>query len=108
MNSLKRNSLLSDFEDTTVGQISIVGYKQDCKCEHCGRNLVHGIRISDGRIVGATCLDKKLTKAKVYGTKKYRLGAELIVRAAKVVQWKQPSEWSAYGVSPLTIQFEAA
>ena len=91
-----------------TSQISIVGYEQDCHCEHCGRALVHGIRISDGRIVGATCLDKKLTAPKVYNGKKYRLGAELIIRAAKVVQWKQPSEWSRYGVSVGTIQFTAA
>lgn len=89
-------------------QISITGYEQDCNCEHCGRPLKHGIRISDGRIVGATCLDKKLTQPKMYHGKKYRLGAELIIRAAKVVQWKQPSEWSRYGVSAATIQFEAA
>lgn len=87
--------------------ISICGYEEDCRCEHCGRKLRHGIRISDGRVVGATCLDRKLTKAKTYGGKTYRLGAELIIRAAKVVQWKAPANWSSYGVSPLTIQFEA-
>lgn len=87
--------------------ITIVGYEQDCKCEHCGRALVHGIRISDGRVVGATCLDKKLTAPKVYNGKKYRLGAELIIRAAKVVEWKHSSDWSRYGVSSATLQFEA-
>lgn len=89
------------------GSISIVGYEENSKCEHCGRALLHGIRISDGRVVGATCLDKKITKAKVYKGKKYRIGHELIVQAAKVVQWKQPHEWGRYGVSAGTIQFEA-
>lgn len=88
--------------------ITITGYEQDTKCEHCGRKLVHGIIISDGRVVGATCLDKKLTKAKIYHGKKYRLGAELIVKAAKVVQWKQPKDWLTYGVSEATITFESA
>lgn len=91
-----------------MSQISITGYEKDCHCEHCGRALTHGIRISDGRVVGATCLDKKLTKPKLYGSKKYRLGAELIIRAAKVVQWKTPAQWENYGVSARTIQFEAA
>lgn len=89
-------------------QISIVGYEQECNCEHCGRPLKHGIRISDGRIVGATCLDKKLTKPKVYHGKKYRLGAERIIHIAKVVQFKAVSQWDAYGVAPSSPNFEAA
>jgi hypothetical protein len=91
-----------------MSTINIVGYEQDCKCEHCGRNLVHGIRISDGRVVGATCLDKKLTAPKVYGGKKYRLGAELIVRAAKVAQFYTVDQWARFGVSTSTMTFEAA
>ncbi len=87
----------------------ITGYEQDCKCEHCGRALVHGIRLNDGRVVGATCLDKKLTKAKVKsGGAKYRLGSAYIIDAAKVVQLKDPSRWSVYGVSQQAITFEAA
>ena len=88
--------------------IEIVGYEEDCNCEHCGRALRHGIRISDGRTVGATCLDKKLTLPKVYQGKKYRLGAELIVRAAKVAQFYTPNTWSRFGVSASTLQFDAA
>lgn len=88
--------------------ISIVGYTRDCHCEHCGRALVHGIRISDGRVVGAICLNNQLTLPKVYNGKKFRLGADLIIRAAQVVQWKAPSEWARYGVSAATIQFVAA
>lgn len=88
--------------------IEIVGYEQDGHCEHCGRVLKHCIRISDGRIVGATCLDKKLTKPKVYQGRTYRLGAELIIRAAKVAQFHQPASWGRFGVSASTMQFEAA
>ena len=91
-----------------MATIEIVGYEEDCNCEHCGRALRHGIRISDGRTVGATCLDKKLTLPKVYQGKKFRLGAELIVRAAKVAQFYAPHAWSRFGVSASTMQFEAA
>lgn len=91
-----------------MSSIVIVGYEQDCNCEHCGRQLVHGIRISDGRVVGATCLDKKITAPKVYMGKKYRLGTELIIRAAKVVQTKAASEWARYGVSQSTVTFVGA
>lgn len=88
-------------------KLLIVGYERDSKCQHCGRILKHGIRISDGRVVGATCLDKKLTKPKLYHNRPYRLGAELIINAAKVVELKAPSEWSGYGVSARTIEFES-
>lgn len=87
--------------------IGIAGYEQDCNCEHCGRPLKHGIRLADGRTVGATCLDKKLTKPKVYHGKKYRLGAERIIHIAKVTQFKPASHWNDYGVAPLSGTFES-
>lgn len=87
---------------------NITGYSQDEVCGHCGRNLKHGIAISDGRIVGATCLDKLLSKPKVYLGKKYRLGSERIIHIAKVVQLKAPSLWDRYGVSPKSTEFEYA
>ena len=87
--------------------IEIVGYEEECHCMHCGRALRHGIRISDGRTVGATCLDKKLTAPKVYQGKKYRLGAELSIRAAKVAQFYAPAAWSRFGVNAETLRFEA-
>lgn len=90
-----------------MNTITIVGYEQDGHCEHCGRALKHCIRISDGRIVGATCLDKKLTKPKIYQGKSYRLGADLIVKAAKCAQYIPASRWGQYGVSALTLTFEA-
>lgn len=90
-----------------MAQIAIVGYEQDARCAHCNRPLLHGIRISDGRTVGASCLDKQLTKAKSYQGKQYRLGAALIINAARVVEFKPPSSWQRYGVSARTIQFDA-
>lgn len=89
-------------------KIEIVGYERESNCEHCGRALVHGIRISDGRTVGATCLDKQLTQPKEYQGKKFRLGAELIIRAAKVAQSYAPHQWARFGVSASTMTFEAA
>lgn len=88
--------------------ILIIGYEQEANCEHCGRALKHGIRISDGRIVGATCLDKKLTAPKTYQGKKFRIGSEMIIRAAKVAQFKAPQTWERYGVNQNTMTFEAA
>ena len=89
-------------------QVEIVGYEQHGNCEHCRRPLKHCIRISDGRIVGATCFDKKLTKPRVYQGKSYRFGSEHIVRIAKVVQFVPPHRWSTYGVNEQSARFEAA
>lgn len=89
-------------------QVSIVGYEQDGICEHCGRTLTHCIRISDGRIVGATCFDKKITKPREYQGKKYRFGSQHIIKIAKVVAWKSPSVWERYGVNEQSTRFEYA
>lgn len=89
-------------------QLVIAGYEREAVCEHCGRRLVHGIRMADGRTVGATCLDRKLTLPKVYQGKRYRMGSAYIIRAAKVVQLYPPSKWDAYGVSQWGITFDGA
>ena len=89
-------------------KIEIVGYEQDGNCQHCGRALKHCIKLSDGRIVGATCFDKKLTKPRQQQGKSYRVGAENIVRYAKVVQFYAPQNWARYGVSASSLVFTAA
>ena len=89
-------------------KISITGYEGECNCEHCGRNLKHGIRLSDGRVVGSTCLDKAITAPKIYRGKKYRLGSELIIKAAKCAQFVPPDMWSRYGVCSDTLIFDLA
>lgn len=91
-----------------MNTLTIVGYEKECNCEHCGRSLKHGIRISDGRVVGAQCLDKSMTKPKMYQGKAYRSGTEYIIKAAKVVQFYSPAKWGSFGVTNSTIQFEAA
>jgi hypothetical protein len=72
---------------TESAKLIITGYDEDCHCEHCGRALRHGIRISDGRVVGAQCFDKVLTKARKYNGKTYRVGHENIVRYAKIAEF---------------------
>lgn len=90
--------------------IAIVGYEQEGHCEHCGRALKHCIRIGDGRIVGATCFDKKLTKPVFdkYRNKSYRLGAEQIIRFAKMAQFWSAERMAREGVYGWMLQFEQA
>jgi len=103
---LLRGGIGKSTEDAEMNQISIVGYESDCNCEHCGRALKHGVRLSDGRLVGATCLDKKLTKPRQYQGKSFRFGAEHIIKIAKVVQFYSPSNWARFGVSASSTTFE--
>lgn len=88
--------------------LTIVGYEQDGICQHCGRTLKHCIRINDGEIVGADCFDKKMTKAKTYQGKAYRVGAERIRELAKAAQFWSPSRRALAGLHPELFNFEAA
>ncbi len=91
--------------------ITITGYSPgpDVFCDHCGRALKHGIRIDDGRTVGATCLTNKMSAPKTTrGGKSYRLPADAVVSAAKVVERAKPEHWDRYGVNEATITFPRA
>ena len=84
--------------------LQIVGYEPEHGCDHCGRALLHGIALSDGRVVGATCFDKKLTKPKEYNGRKYRVGAEEIIRLARNAR-KSDQELRRMGLSIHHFQF---
>lgn len=90
--------------------ITITGYEPgpEVYCDHCGRHLVHGIRIDDGRTVGATCLANKLTAKLVYNGKGYRLPADKIVHMAKVVERVAPHARERYGINDRCITFPKA
>ena len=87
-------------------KISIVGYENDDNCEHCGRSLVHCIRISDGRLVGAQCFNKVLTKPRVYQGKSYRVGAGKIVELAKIAQFWSVEKQKRNGYYSNSFDFE--
>ena len=91
-----------------MNQIGIVGYEENGHCEHCGRALRHCIKLNDGRIVGATCFDKKLTLPISYNGTKYRLGAERIVFMAKAAEFWGPRRQMQAGLYPHQFIFDAA
>lgn len=86
--------------------VNITGYTRDENCEHCGRPLKHGIKLSDGRIVGATCFAKVLTKPRVANGKKFRLDAEAIIHRAKVAEFYPPHKWGHFGIYASALAFE--
>jgi hypothetical protein len=77
---------------TTEATLVIVGYSEDDVCAHCNKTLRHGIRLDDGRVVGAQCFNKVLTLPQTYGGKSYRVGAENIIRYAKIAEFHTLSE----------------
>jgi len=91
-----------------MNTVSIVGYEEDGHCEHCGRALRHCIRISDGRVVGATCFDKKITKPQSYNGKSFRIGSEGIIRYAKMAQFWSEEKRARNGVYPHMLTFNLA
>lgn len=40
--------------------MNIMGYEQDCNCDHCGRKLKVGIVLSGFGVIGADCLNKAI------------------------------------------------
>lgn len=38
-----------------MAQITIIGYEKQCDCDHCGRALQHGIRVTGHGVIGADC-----------------------------------------------------
>jgi len=92
----------------TENTLTITGYSNDEVCACCGKNLVHGIRLADGRIVGAQCFNKVLTKPITYGGKSYRLGAEGIIKYAKIAEFYTPQAASKkFNVYPEMLIFQA-
>lgn len=85
--------------------LTITGYEQEGTCTHCGRKLKHCIKLSDGRIVGSTCFDKKLTLPRISRGKKYRVGSTHIIELAKIAQFVNASEWKRYGVNATHFNF---
>ena len=94
---------------TETETLTIVGYGNDEVCAHCGKNLIHGIRLADGRTVGAQCFNKVLTRPLSYGGKTYRLGAENIIKYAKVAEYYSQSEaCSRFGIRPDMLIFKSS
>lgn len=94
---------------TETATLTIAGYETDTVCECCGKKLIHGIRLADGRTVGAQCFNKVLTKPLSYGGKTYRVGAENIVRRAKVRQfYSAGAAAERFGFYPHHFVFESA
>ena len=66
--------------------VMIVGYEQECNCEHCGRPLKIGVKVTSIGTIGADCFNKMI----VSDRKRFSQGKpgasylrELAIRSAK-------------------------
>jgi hypothetical protein len=93
---------------TETQTLTIVGYSPDDVCHHCGKPLVHGIRLCDGRVVGAQCFNKVLTLPQVYRGKSYRVGAQNIIRYAKIAErYSEAEAMKRFGIGLCQRTFRA-
>lgn len=88
--------------------LSIVGYERECSCDHCGRDLQHGVRTDLLGTIGADCFNRliKADKKKFSGNGKP--GASLIRTYAKLRERDSWESLKRIGYGPWHFQFELA
>lgn len=88
---------------TTTAQIQ--GYEGECNCDHCGRNLKIGIRLSGYGIIGADCLNAaiKFDKKRWGGGKP---GAAYLRQLAKMRERESLESLSRIGYQPRAFDVE--
>ncbi len=89
-----------------VIKMEIVGYVPDEHCHHCGRKLVHGIRLSNGLIVGAACFAKKITLPRMYQGRKSKLSSNTVIWMAKIAAKYDPIARQQFGLYRDALVFE--
>lgn len=92
----------------TSPTISIIGYEQECYCDHCGRALQHGVQTDRMGVIGADCFNKMIVanRQKFSGTGKP--GAPYVRTLAKL---RARDSWESLrhiGYGPHHFVFELA
>lgn len=88
--------------------ITIIGYEQECDCDHCGRALQHGIRTDRLGTIGADCFNRLITadRKKFSGTGKP--GAPYVRTLAKLKERDSADQLYRMGYGPHHFVFEMA
>lgn len=88
--------------------ITILGYEKECSCDHCGRDLIHGVRTSMYGIIGADCFNRliKADRKKFSGNGKP--GATYTRTLAKLAERDSPDQLRRMGYGPHHFVFELA
>jgi len=91
----------------TAATISILGYEAECDCDHCGRSLRHGIKVSGLGTIGADCFRAMIRSNR----KRFSQGkpdAAYVHTLAKLKERDSAAQLSRMGYGPNHFVFEVA
>lgn len=90
-----------------MNNISIVGYEQECYCDHCGRALQHGVRTDALGTIGADCFNKMIK----FDRKKFSQGKPGAPYVRTLAKLRERDNWTSLnrmGYHPQHFVFELA
>lgn len=88
--------------------ISILGYEQECYCDHCGRALQHGVQTDRLGVIGADCFNKLIVSDRKKFSGNGKPGAAYVRTLAKL---RARDSWESLrhiGYGPHHFVFEMA
>lgn len=88
--------------------ITIVGYEQECSCDHCGRALAHGVRTDILGTIGADCFNKLIKADKKNFSRDGKPGAPMVRTYAKLRERDSWESLARIGYHPRHFTFEVA
>lgn len=91
-----------------MNTLTINGYKTECTCEHCGRNLKLGVCTTERGTIGADCFVKLIAK----NTKRYsgngKPSAEMVKQYAIIYSKGMTYAARSHGLYANSFVFAAA
>lgn len=91
-----------------MAQLTIIGYEQECSCDHCGRSLKHGIKVGGLGTIGADCFNKMIKADRKKFSGNGKPGASYIRMLAKLKERDNPQTLRNLGYGDWSFTFEAA
>lgn len=92
--------------ESPKAQISILGYEQECSCDHCGRALQHGVRTDRLGTIGADCFNKLIVASRKRFSGNGKPGAPYVRVLAKLKERDSADQLSRMGYGPHHFVFE--
>ena|SRR6185503_20666342 len=93
-------------EQAAKQTISITGYEQECSCDHCGRDLQHGVRTDRMGTIGADCFNKLILADRKKFSRDGKPGAPYVRTLAKLRERDRWETLSRFGYGPHHFVFE--
>lgn len=92
--------------ETTAPTISILGYEQECYCDHCGRALQHGVRTDRLGTIGADCFNKLIAANRKHFSGTGKPGAAYVRTLAKLRERDNWESLNRIGYGPHHFVFQ--